>query len=118
MRAIWTGEITFGLVAIPVRLYSATKDLAPHFHYVHKTCGTRVQNVRWCPFHKRSVPWEEIVKGYEVSKGRYAKFDKKELAEIESETAATGIDIAEAIDASQIDLAYIERSYWVGPAGK
>src|SRR5437763_5393636 len=77
MRAIWTGEIAFGLVAIPVRLYSATKDLSPHFHLVHKVCGTRVQNVRWCPHCNVAVPWEDIVKGYEVSKGRYAKFEKK-----------------------------------------
>ena len=118
MRAIWTGEIAFGLVAIPVRLYSATKDLSPHFHLVHKVCGTRVQNVRWCPHCNVAVPGEDVVKGYEVSKGRYAKFEKKELAEVEEESAASGIDIAEFVDPTQVDLAFIEKSYWVGPAGK
>jgi DNA end-binding protein Ku len=117
-RAIWTGEIAFGLVAIPVRLYAATKDLSPHFHLVHEVCGTRVQNVRWCPHCNKAVPWQDIVKGYEVSKGRYAKLEKKELAEAEAESAASGIDIAEFVEPAQVDLAFIEKSYWVGPAGK
>ncbi|GAC1558497.1 MAG: Ku protein [Polyangiales bacterium] len=118
MRAIWTGEISFGLVAIPVRLYAATKDLAPHFHYVHKKCGTKIVTVRRCPHCDVDVPWDDIVKGYEVSKGRYAKFSKKELESLEDEGEASGIDIAEFVDPGQVDLAYIEKSYWVGPAGK
>ena len=118
MRAIWTGEIAFGLVAIPVKLYSATKDLAPHFHYIHKKCGTRIETVRRCPHCDIDVPWDQIIKGFEVSKGKYAKFSKEEIAEIEGEDAASGIDIAEFVDPAQVDLAYIEKSYWVGPSGK
>ena len=118
MRAIWNGEIAFGLVAVPVKLYSATKDLTPHFHLIHKECGSRVQMKRWCPKEDIEVPWEEIEKGYEVSKGRYAKFSKDELEDLEGEEAAEGIDIAEFVDPSEIDLAMIEKSYWVGPAGK
>lgn len=118
MRAIWNGEISFGLVAVPVKLYSATKDLTPRFHLIHSECGARVQMKRWCPKEDIEVPWEEIEKGYEVSKGRYAKFTKEEIEELEGEDAAEGIDIAEFVDASEIDLAMIEKSYWVGPAGK
>lgn len=118
MRAIWNGEISFGLVAVPVKLYSATKDLTPRFHLIHKGCGARVQMKRWCPKEEIEVPWSEIEKGYEVSKGRYAKFSKEELAELEGEDAAEGIDIAEFVDPGEIDLAMIEKSYWVGPGGK
>lgn len=118
MRAIWNGEIAFGLVAVPVKLYSATKDLTPRFHLIHSECGTRIQMKRWCPKDDIEVPWEEIEKGYEVSKGRYAKFTKEEIEELEGEDAAEGIDIAEFIEPTDVDLAMIEKSYWVGPAGK
>jgi DNA end-binding protein Ku len=118
MRAIWSGEIAFGLVTIPVKLYSATKDMTPQFHQLHKECGSRISMVRRCPKCQKDVAWEEIGKGYEVSKGEYALFTKEELAKIEGEDAAGGIDIAEFIDPKDVDLAYIEKSYWVGPGGK
>jgi DNA end-binding protein Ku len=118
MRAIWTGEIAFGLVTIPVKLYSATKDLTPQFHQLHKECGSRISMVRRCPKCQKDVAWEEIGKGYEVSKGEYALFTKEELAKIEEQDAAGGVDIAEFIDPKEVDLAYIDKSYWVGPGGK
>ena len=118
MRAIWSGEIAFGLVTIPAKLYSATKDLTPQFHQLHKECGTRIQLVRRCPKCNRDLPWEEIGKGYEVAKGEYALFTKEELAKIEEGEGAGGIDIAEFIELKDVDLAYIEKSYWVGPGGK
>jgi DNA end-binding protein Ku len=118
MRAIWSGEIAFGLVTIPAKLYSATKDLTPQFHQLHKECGTRIQLVRRCPKCAKDLAWEEIGKGYEVSKGEYALFSKEELANIEEGEGAGGIDIAEFIELKFVDLAYIEKSYWVGPGGK
>ncbi len=118
MRAIWTGEISFGLVAVPVTLYSATKDLSPRFHLIHTKDNARIQYKRFCSAEGVEVPWDEIGKGYEVSKGRYALFSKEELAELEEEEGAEGIDIAEFIDPGEVDLAYIEKSYWVGPAGR
>jgi DNA end-binding protein Ku len=74
--------------------------------------------VRRCPKCARDVQWEEIGKGYEVSKGEYALFTKEELDKIEGTDAAGGIDIAEFIDPLEVDLAYIDKSYWVGPGGK
>ncbi|GAC1585123.1 MAG: Ku protein [Polyangiales bacterium] len=118
MRAIWTGEISFGLVAIPVQLLSATRDLSPHFHYIHKKCGTRIETVRRCPHCEADVAWKDIGKGYEVSKGKYALFSKEELSKLEDEESAQGIDIAEFVDRSEVDLAYIQTSYWVAPSGK
>jgi len=118
MRAMWSGEIAFGLVTIPAKLYTATKDLTPQFHQLHKECGSRIQMARRCPKCQRDIEWGEIGKGYEVSKGEYALFTKEELAKIEGEDAAGGIDIVEFVDPLEIDLAYIDKSYWVGPGGK
>jgi DNA end-binding protein Ku len=102
-----------------VKLYTATKDLTPQFHQLHKECGSRIQMVRRCAKCARDIGWDEIGKGYEVSKGEYALFTKEELAKIEGEESSTGvIDIAEFIEAKEVDLAYIEKSYWVGPGGK
>jgi DNA end-binding protein Ku len=118
MRSFWSGEIAFGLVTIPAKLYTATKDLTPQFHLLHKECGTRVTLVRRCPKHNRDLAWEEIGKGYEVSKGEYALFTKEELSKLDGEDTAGTIEIVEFVDPLEVDLAYVEKSYWVGPGSK
>jgi len=118
MRSFWSGEIAFGLVTIPAKLYTATKDLTPQFHQLHKECGTRVNLVRRCPKCNRDLAWGEIGKGYEVSKGEYALFTKEELAKLDGEESAGTIEIVEFVDPLEVDLAYVEKSYWVGPGGK
>ena len=74
MRSFWSGEIAFGLVTITAKLYTATKDLTPQFHQLHKEDGGRVTMVRRCTKCHRDLAWDEIGKGYEVSKGEYALF--------------------------------------------
>jgi DNA end-binding protein Ku len=118
MRSFWSGEIAFGLVTIPAKLYTATKDLTPQFHQLHKECGTRVNLVRRCPKCNRDLVWGEIGKGYEVSKGEYALFTKEELEKLDGEENAGMIEIVEFVDPLEVDLAYVEKSYWVGPGGK
>ena len=118
MRAFWSGEIAFGLVTIPAKLYTATKDLTPQFHQLHKECGTRINLVRRCPKCNRDLPWDEIGKGYEVAKGEYALFTKEELAKLDGEDTAGSIEIVEFVDPLEVDLAYVEKSYWVGPGSK
>jgi DNA end-binding protein Ku len=118
MRAFWSGEIAFGLVTIPAKLYTATKDLTPQFHQLHKECGTRISLVRRCPHCARDVGWDEIGKGYEVSKGEYALFTKEELAKLDGDETTGAIEIVEFVDPLEVDLAYVEKSYWVGPGGK
>jgi DNA end-binding protein Ku len=118
MRAFWSGEIAFGLVTIPTKLYTATKDLTPQFHQLHKECGTRINLVRRCPKCAKDLAWEEIGKGYEVSKGEYALFTKEELAKLEGEDEGGTIEIVEFVDPLEVDLAYIEKSYWVAPGSK
>ncbi|WP_394850615.1 Ku protein [Pendulispora brunnea] len=118
MRAMWSGEIAFGLVTIPAKLYSATKDLTPSFHQLHTECGSRISMVRRCNKCNRDVEWGEIGKGYEVSKGEYALFSKEELAKMEGDESPGGIDIVEFIDPEDVDNVYFSKSYWVGPGGK
>jgi DNA end-binding protein Ku len=118
MRAIWTGEIAFGLVTIPAKLYTATRDLTPQFNMLHKECGSKIQMHRRCPKCQRDVEWGELGKGYEVEKGVYALFSKEELVKLEGDDTTGAIEIVEFVDPSDIDLAFIDKSYWVGPGGK
>ena len=72
-RAMWSGAISFGLVNIPVKLYKATASTSGKqisFHQIHKTCGTRLRHIRWCPKDEVEVPWDEVAKGYEIEKGK------------------------------------------------
>src|SRR5580704_6787526 len=119
MRAFWSGEIAFGLVTIPAKLYTATKDLTPQFHQLHKDCGTRITMVRRCPKCNRDLGWDEIGKGYEVAKGEYTLFTKEELAKLDGDGESAGsIEIVEFVNPLEVDLAYVEKSYWVGPGSK
>ena len=118
MRSFWSGEIAFGLVTIPAKLYTATKDLTPQFHQLHKEDGGRVTMVRRCTKCHRDLTWDEIGKGYEVAKGEYALFSKEELAKLDGDEDGGTIDIVEFVDPLEVDLAYVEKSYWVGPGSK
>jgi DNA end-binding protein Ku len=118
MRAFWSGEISFGLVTIPAKLYTATKDLTPQFHQLHKECGTRITMVRRCPKCNLDLPYDQIGKGYEVSKNEYALFTKEELAKLDGDEAGGSIEIVEFVDPLEVDLAYVEKSYWIGPGSK
>jgi DNA end-binding protein Ku len=121
MRAIWTGEIAFGLVTIPAKLYTATRDLTPQFTTLHKECGSKVQMLRRCPTCHRDVEFGELGKGYEVQKGVYALFTKEELAKLdggEANPTSGAIEIVEFVEPQAIDLTYIDKSYWVGAGGK
>jgi DNA end-binding protein Ku len=118
MRAFWSGEISFGLVTIPAKLYTATKDLTPQFHQLHRECGTRITMVRRCPKCNKDLPYDQIGKGYEVSKGEYALFTKEELAKLDGDETGGSIEIVEFVDPLEVDLAYVEKSYWIGPGSK
>jgi len=119
MRAFWTGEMAFGMVTIPVKLYTATKDLSPKFHQLHTACGTRINQVRRCPACEKDVEWAEVGKGHEIEKGKYVLFTKEELAALDGGEEDKGlIEIVQFIDPKEIDGSYIDKSYWIGPGGK
>lgn len=118
MRSFWSGVIAFGLVTIPTKAYVATRDLTPHFHWLHKECGTPIVTVRRCPKHKRDLSWDEIGKGYEVSKGKFVLFTAEQLAKLEADEESGTIELVEFVDPLEVDAAYVENSYWVAAAGK
>jgi DNA end-binding protein Ku len=115
-RSIWTGSISFGLVNIPIKLYSATEDHVYSFNQLCKN-GHRIHYKRWCPVEKREVTYEEIKKGYEISKDNYVVIEKSELGNIKIKSTKT-IDIKEFVDIGELDPIFVEKSYYIGPDSK
>ena len=114
-RAIWSGAISFGLVNVPVKLYSATSPKSVRFHQLSKTTGARIRQKRVDPSTDEEVPYEEIVKGYEVTPERYVVIEPEELDALDPKATKT-IDIEEFVDLDQIDPIYYDHSYYLAPA--
>ena len=115
MRSIWKGAISFGLVTIPVGLYSATENRTPKFKQLRESDGSPIRYKRVAESDGEEVTWADIVKGYEVEKGKYVLFTDEEL---ESATAKGGtklVDVVQFVDASEIDPIYYNKSYYLGP---
>src|SRR5688500_9223142 len=113
-RAMWSGAITFGMVNIPVKLFSATNAKDISFNLLHSTCGTRVQQKRWCPTDDAEVPWEEIVRGYDYAKGQYVTLTDDDFEKLPLPSKNT-IAISAFVQASEIDPVYYEKSYYLEP---
>jgi DNA end-binding protein Ku len=119
-RAIWSGSITFGLVNIPVKLFSAVTHKEVRFHMLHDEDGARIQLRRFCSAEEVEVPYEHVVKGYEISKGRYVTVTAEELEAADPKGART-VDIQDFVDIGQIDPIYYDATYYLAPdrgAGK
>jgi DNA end-binding protein Ku len=113
-RAIWSGAISFGLVSIPVRLYTATESHDVHFHLLHKSDGVRLQNIRWCPKHERAVPWDEVVRGFEYAKGQYVPVTDEDLDHLPVKTVHT-VDISDFVKLEEVDPIYYDKAYYLAP---
>jgi DNA end-binding protein Ku len=113
-RAVWTGAISFGLVNIPVRLYTATRSHDIAFHQVEEKTGKRIHYKRLAEGSNREVPFQRIAKGYELSKGKTVLIEPEELEAIEPRKTHT-IDIEEFVELHQIDPLYWDQTYYVGP---
>ena len=114
-RAIASGQIAFGLVSIPVKLFSAAETSEKiSFHMVHNDCGSRIQQQLFCPRDERTIERSEIVKGFEFSKGQYVLFNEAELKELE-EKSTQQIDITEFVKSDQIDPIFFAKPYYLGP---
>ena len=116
MRPLASGTISFGLVSIPVKLFSATESSAAiSFNMLHAKCGGRVKQQYICPRDDNAVvPREEMVKGYEFAKDRYVTFTPEELKALE-EKASQQIEIAEFVPSDKIDPVYFDKAYYLGP---
>jgi DNA end-binding protein Ku len=114
-RAIWSGAISFGLVNVPVKMYSATAPKTIRFHQVSAKTGARIRQKRVDPSTGEEVPFEEIVKGYEISPERYVLIDPEELDALDPKATKT-IDIEDFVDLPDIDPIYFDHSYYLAPS--
>jgi DNA end-binding protein Ku len=115
LRPLRNATITFGLVSIPVRFYTATKTEDVHFNLLHASCGTRVNRKWWCPYHEKIVASDELIRGYAISKNKYVTFTDEEIEALETDDNRS-LDIAEFVDLGQIDPLFYEKAYYLGPA--
>jgi DNA end-binding protein Ku len=114
-RAIGTGSISFGLVAIPVKLYPATQSSAGiSFNLLHKACGSRLRQQYICARENVVVPRENMIKGYEFTKDQYVTFTPEELKALE-ERASQTIDITEFVPLERVDPVYFDKPYFLAP---
>jgi DNA end-binding protein Ku len=118
VRATWKGHLKVSLVNIPVRVFPATESAASlSFNQLHGECQTRIQQKRWCPKCEREVPLTEVVKGYEVSKGRYVVMQEEDFAKV-SVPSTRVISLEQFTDETAIDPMYVDRAYFLAPDGQ
>src|SRR5919205_3642853 len=113
-RAIWSGAISFGLVNIPVKLYSAVSRKTVRFHQIDAESGQRIRQQRVNPASGDEIPYEQIVKGYEISPDRYVTITPEELEALQPQKTRA-IDIEEFVDLEQIDPIYYDHPYYLAP---
>jgi DNA end-binding protein Ku len=112
--SVWKGFLTFGLVSIPIRLFSAARGERISLNQLHKVCNSRIKMPLFCPTCDRMVERSEIVKGYEYEKDQYVLFNEDELDKIEPESART-MEILEFVKIDEVDPLYFDASYYVTP---
>ena len=113
-KSIWTGSISFGLVNLPVKLFSATAKKDIRFHQLHAADGARLQQKRVCPADGQEVPYEDVVKGYEISRNRYVVITPEELEAFDPKSTGT-IEIEDFVDLASIDPIHFEHAYYLAP---
>lgn len=114
MKAIWKGAITFGLISIPVRLFSAVEEKSLKFHLLHDEDGGRIKYQRVCSKCGKEVSWEDIVKGYEYAKDHYVTFTEDELRALDVDSIRA-IDVVAFVPLTDIDPIYFNRTYYIAP---
>jgi DNA end-binding protein Ku len=113
-RAIWSGSISLGLVNVPVKLYSAVKRKEVHFHQLHETTGARVRYKKVSESSGREIPSDNIVKGYEISKGNYVAVTDDDFEAAEPERTHT-VDIEDFVALEEVDPLQFTNTYWIAP---
>ena len=111
---VWKGHLTFGLVSLPVKLYSAARSETVSFNQLHKDDNSRIKNVVFCQLEDKPVPRSEIVKGYEYEKDKYVVIDDEDIKRVAPKTAKT-MEIMEFVKSSEVDPIFFESSYYLAP---
>jgi DNA end-binding protein Ku len=112
-RSIWNGTIAFGLMTVPVKLHTATESKTVSFREVHLDDGAPIEHRRFCSKEDKEVPYEQVVKGYEVEEDSYVVLDKDEIAAAAGD-GAHRIDVEHFVDAAEIDPIFFDRTYYLG----
>jgi len=112
--SVWKGQLTFGLVSFPIRLFSAARSETISFNQLHKSDNSRIRQVTYCQAEDKPVPRTELVKGYEYEKDRYVVIDDEDIKKVAPKTAKV-MEILEFVKAEQVDPVYLESSYYVAP---
>ncbi len=110
----WKENISFGLVSVPIRLFSAARYSHVAFHEIHKTCGTRVHQQLYCPHDERVVSRDEIAMGYEVEKDKYVLVEPEELKRLQP-ASSSSMEIVQFVKLDEVDPIYFETSYFAVP---
>ena len=114
MHTIWKGSISFGLVNIPVRMFTATQSKSVSFRSLHKKCKTPIKYHRYCPTCEEDILWDEVVKGYEYADNQFVLMEKEELESILPEQRKS-IEIMDFVKLEEIDPIYFDKTYYLGP---
>jgi DNA end-binding protein Ku len=115
-RSVWTGSVSFGLVNVPVKAYTAVRDHEIHFNQLEKGSGARIRYEKVSDKTGKPVDSDDIELGYELRKGRYVTFERKELDDLKPESTKT-VEVTDFVALDDIDPIYYERTYWIGPDG-
>ena len=115
MRTIWNGSINFGLVNIPVGLAVAQQRKDVAFRTLHRECGTPIKQKRYCPFHERDVEADELVKGWEFTKGQFVLVEEADLEAVALQRSQSA-DIVRFVRVEEVDPIYFDRTYYLVPA--
>jgi len=111
---VWKGHLTFGLVSLPVKLYSAARAETVSFNQLHKSDHSRIKNVVYCQLEDKPVPRAELVKGYEYEKDKYVVIDDEDIKKVAPQTAKT-MEILEFVRSAEVDPIFFESSYYLAP---
>ena len=114
-RPVWTGTLSFGLVNVPVKAFTAVRDHSVHFHQLEKETGARIRNQRISEKSGKPVEADDIEMGYELRKGRYVTFDKGELEDLKP-ASTRAVEVTDFVALEEIDPMFYERTYWLAPA--
>src|SRR5205814_1123132 len=111
---VWKGHLTFGLVSLPVKLYSAARSETVGFNQLHKTDHSRIKMVMFCQAEEKQITRADVVKGYEYEKDKYVVIDEEEVKKVTPHTART-MEILEFVKSADVDPIYFESSYYMAP---
>lgn len=115
MHTMWKGTISFGLVNIPIKLHAATEDKDIKLRSLHKKCHSPIRYEKVCPVCGEELDAKEIVKGYEIAKGKFVVLEEEKLEELRKQTEEKAVEIMDFLDMREIDPVYFNRSYYMSP---